>query len=417
MQWFEPEPAVVRGLPLATWLARRGHRVEVVTGFPNYPGGRLYPGYRMAPIRREWIGAVLVTRVALYPSHDRSPVRRVGNYASFALTAATIGMLSAKPSDVVYVYHPPATLGIPALAWRRFRRTPFVYHIADMWPESVTESGMIRSDRARNAVDRSLSWWCDRVYRSASAISVLSPGFKRLLLERGVAPEKVEVIYNWADEHVFRPGPPDEGLARELGFSGRFTVLYAGNLGLFQGLDTAVRAAARVRHLEGFQLVLMGTGQAADDLSRLATALGATNVVFLGRRDEKEMGAVNNVADVLLISLKDLAFFRTTVPGKTQVSLASGKPVIISAAGDAADLIEQAHAGIVCPPGDDAALAAAFARMYAAPPTELRTFGSNARRFYEHHLSLDTGAARTEALLERVAAGVGRRARLAEGAA
>jgi colanic acid biosynthesis glycosyl transferase WcaI len=401
-QFFDPEPASIPGMPFASWLRRRGHEVEVVTGFPNYPGDHFYPGHRPALWHREDIDGVRVNRVPLYPSHDRSAIGRVANYGSFALSAATLGTMMSRRADAVYVYHPPATVGLPALLWKQMRRMPFVYHVQDLWPESVVESGMV-SQRAQRVVERVLTWWCAQVYRGASRIAVLSPGFKRILAERGVPVEKIEVVPNWADESLFEPMERDAELAQELGMAGRFNVVYSGNVGHFQGLDTAIRAAARLRHLKHFQLVVIGTGQAEQDLRRLAAERGLDNVRFLGRRHYTEMGQLTALADVLLVSLQDRPFFAATIPGKTQVSLACGRPVLMAVRGDAADLVSNAGAGITATPGDEAGLAAAIERLYSLPREELDAMGARGRQFYVSELSLDRGARRLEAMLDSAA--------------
>lgn len=389
------------GMPFASWLRGRGHDVHVVTGFPNYPGGQLYPGYQLRPYRREKLDGVEVTRVALYPSHDRSALRRMANYVSFAASATVLGTALTEGCDVAYVYHPPATVGLPAMLWKRTRRQPFVFHIQDMWPDSVVDSGMVGGGGLRRGVEAALSAWCNRVYRSASSIAVLSPGMRRLLVERGVPGAKVEVIYNWAEESVFRPLPRDEELARRHGLDGRFNVVFSGNLGLFQGLPSVVRAAARVRHLDGFQLMFVGSGQMQSELEALTRELEVDNVKFVGRLPYREMAPITNLADVLLVSLQDRPFFAATIPSKTQVALACGRPVLMAVRGDAADLVETAGAGLVCRPDDEVAIADAFEQLYKLPPAELQAMGRRGREFYERELSLERGAARLEALMLR----------------
>ena len=141
-QWFDPEPGATKGLPLAKWLEERGHTVKVLTGFPNYPGGKVYDGYAIRPWQRQTMDGINVLRVPLYPSHDRSAAGRIANFTSFAVSAATIGTAMIGPADVGYVYHPPPTIGLAAVAMKMLRRIPFAYHIADMWPDTVFESGM-----------------------------------------------------------------------------------------------------------------------------------------------------------------------------------------------------------------------------------------------------------------------------------
>ena len=402
-QWFDPEPGALRGLPLAKWMRARGHDVEVLTGFPNYPGGKVYPGYRIAPWKRETMEDVPVLRVALYPSHDSTIVGRLANYGSFALSASTIGLALAKQADVGFVYHPPPTVGLPAMMFQALRGMPFVYHIADMWPESVVESGALGTGRLRRVVESLLHGWCNTVYRQAAAITVLSEGFKDLLIGRGVPADKIHVIYNWADDAVFAPCARDEALAAELGMAGKFNIVYAGNLGMFQDLETLIRAAVRVRDLSNVQIVLVGTGQREASLKQLAAELGADNVRFVGRRQFWDMPKINALADVLLVQLKDFPFFAATVPSKTQVSLASGRPVLMAVRGDSAKIVERANAGVTCAPENEEALAAAIRTLYATPKAELEAMGDRGRRFYLEHMSLDVGGRLTEAVLEQVA--------------
>ncbi len=228
-QFFDPEPAV-KGLSFAKKLADHGHQVEVLTGFPNYPGGRLYPGYSLRPWRVEVIDGIRINRVPLYPSHDKSGLRRIANYASFALSAATIGLCLVQRPDVIYCYHPPATVGLAAVALSTFKHCPFVYDIQDLWPDTVAASGMLRSRSALAVIDA----WCRWIYSRADHITVLSPGFKRRLVERGVPDRKITVVYNWSDESKIRRVNRDEALAISLGMAGRFNLTFAGTMGLVQ---------------------------------------------------------------------------------------------------------------------------------------------------------------------------------------
>ncbi len=390
IQWFDPEPGVSHGLPLARSLTQRGEQVKVLTGFPNYPGGRLYPGYKIRPWQKEQIDGVPVNRIPLYPSHDSSALHRAINYASFALSASTIGLPAGRNADVAYVYHGGAMVGLPAILLKTAWRLPFVYDIADMWPESITESGMISSERTRRIVESVVSRWCRIVYKAAAQITVLSPGFKRLLIERGVEGSKVHVIYNWADEEVFFPLPRDEDFARQVGIdTSAFNVLYAGNIGAFQGIDTILKAAALLDQTPDIRFTIVGTGQREAEMRALADRMKLTNVRFLGQQPYKTIPKLSPLADVLLVHLNDHKFFSTTVPGKTQVSLATGRPIVMGVRGDAADLVRRAEAGLVCEPENPEAMAAAVRQLYEMPRERREQMGQNGRRFYLSELSLD----------------------------
>src|SRR5574341_500839 len=385
---FHPEPAI-HGLPLAKCLAARGYEVKVLTAFPQYPIGRIYPGYRWRLWQWETVDGIRVLRVPIYPSHDDSAVRRMLTYLSFALAAATVGAALIGPADLVYLYEPPPTNGLASLVLKAFRGTPVVHDIADMWPETVVESGLIPGGWLRTIATSLISAWCRFLYRQAEVITVLSPGFKRLLIERGVPEHKIRVIYNWADEAIYRPGAPDRLLGRELGFDDRFNIVYAGNLGFYQALESVIRAAALVKEHRRIQVVIAGTGPKEEELKTLARELRADNVLFLGRRHYWEMSRINDLADVLLIHLKDLGFLHTTIPGKTQVSLASGRPILMAVRGDAADLVRESGAGVICEPEDPAAIARTMVEMSRMQKEELEAMGRRGRRYYEQRLALD----------------------------
>jgi len=399
-QWFDPEPGAMRGLPLAKWLVARGHKVKVITGFPNYPGGKIYPGYKMRWRQRETIDGVDVVRVPLYPSHDQSALGRITNYISFALSAAFAVVSTLRlGADVAFIYHPPPTVGIPALLLRYLRRIPYVYHIGDMWPEAVTESGMLGRGALKKVAFAVLNWWCNLLYRHAHDVTAQSPGFKRIIVERGTPSEKVHVVYNWTNDEVFRPVERDEQLAEELGLTGRFNIVYAGNLGSFQGLDTAIRAAKLLEHEPKIQFLFIGTGQKEAELKALAASLGVTNVRFAGPRPYYDMPKINSLAEVLLVHTLDLPHFVGNIPSKTQVSLASGRPVLMAVRGDSADIVTKSGSGVVCEPENPQDMARAALELFAKSSAELDEMGRRGREFYLAEMSMEVGSSRTEEIL------------------
>ena len=149
------------------------------------------------------------------------------NYASFALSAGTIGSCLVKKADVAYVYNPPSTVCFSAGMLKYLRGIPLVYDIQDLWPESLADSDLFQSKIGMLLVDR----FCRFYYHIADKIVVLSPGYKDELIKRGVRPDKIEVIYNWCDDTQIKPVPKLPALADELGFAGHFNIVFAGNMG------------------------------------------------------------------------------------------------------------------------------------------------------------------------------------------
>ena len=371
-QWYPPEPALLIQ-ELAQTLQTFGHRVTVLTGFPNYPAGQLYPGYRLRLYQRETIAGIEIVRVPLFPEHSRSGFFRALNYLSFALSSALLGFWLVARPDVMFVYHPPLTVGFPAFVLSRLWRIPFVYQIQDMWPETLRATGMLHNETILSGIARFAQW----VYARATAICVISPGFRSNLVEKGVAADKLHVISNWVDTTVYYPAQPDLERAQTVGMAERFNVMFAGNIGEAQGLETVLAAAALLHDLPLVQFVIVGDGVALQDLQRQVQDRQLQNVKFLGRYPATEMPMLYALADVLLIHLRDDPLFRITIPHKTFAYMASGKPILAAVAGDVADVITDTASGLACSPEDPAALAQTVRRFYTMASEERQKMGEN----------------------------------------
>ncbi len=397
-QWFQPEP-IFKGLPLARAWKDRGHQVEVLTGFPNYPGGRLYEGYRVRPWQREWMDGILVNRVALYPSHDQSTLRRMVNYLSFGASASLLGPWLVHKPDIVYVYN-LVTLTPTARFLRLFKRSRIVLDVQDIWPESVTSSGMMKP-RGLYPVLKACSDWG---YRSFDRLIVLSPGFKEALGRRGVPPEKIDVVYNWCNEAELTIPQPNAAVADCWGFAGKFNVVFAGTMGSVQALDCVIEAARRLQNsLPDVKFTFVGGGV---DVERLQTeSVGLKNVQFLPRQSPEVIGEVLANADVLLVHLKSDPLFSITIPSKIQAYLYAGRPILCGVAGDAAELIERSGAGRTFAPEDPESLCSVVCELRAMDVSALRKMGQRGRRFYCDHLSFQKGIGQIEDVFQRALQG------------
>ncbi|WP_414657593.1 sugar transferase [Deinococcus sp. VB343] len=397
-QWFDPEPTF-KGLLFAKELQRLGYEVEVLTGFPNYPGGKVYPGYKIKAYQREIVEGVPVLRVPLYPSHDQSGAKRALNYLSFA-AAASVGSLFLKRPDVVYVYHPPATASLPALVLRALKGVPFVYDIQDLWPDTLAATGMME----RSAVLNTVGSFMDQVYRRAAHVTVLSKGFKEKLIERGVPASKLTVIPNWTDEAQIQLPEPNPARAAELGFRDRFNVVFAGTMGKAQALETVLDAADLLRQsAPSARFVMIGGGVEVEGLKQQAQDRELSNVTFLPRRPPSEIGEILGLADALLVHLKDDPLFAITIPSKTQAYLMTGKPILMGVRGDAAEMVKAAGAGIAFEPQNPEALARAVQEMLALTPAQRQSMGAAGREYYFAELSLAAGAQHFAQIFEQVA--------------
>ena len=388
-QWFEPEPNIVKGMAFVAALQAAGHEVTVVTGFPNYPEGRIYPGYRQRPIQREMVDGVSIVRLPLYPSHDRSSLRRSLNYLSFFLSCLAWLLLRCRRFDLAYVYHPPITVGLAAALAAFVRPLPMVLDVQDLWPDTLAATGM--QGAARLAAP--LGACCRFVYRRSSAIIAQSHGMKHALIERGVPEGKITVIRNWADAE-FRDLPAP------VSSSERFTLVYGGNLGRAQQLECVLDAAAQLQDRADIRIDLFGSGVDEAALRAQAADQRLSNVHFRGRVAQAEMIAAFAAADALLLHLGDDPLFAITIPSKTQFYLAMGRPIVAAVNGETSEMLRESGAAIVVPPGDPAALAAAIRTLADLAPSERARLGANGGDFYRQNLSFARASDRTIALLE-----------------
>lgn len=394
-QWFEPEP-MYKGLAFAKALKARGHEVEVLTGFPNYPGGKVYDGYRVRLRQREVMDGIPVTRGYLYPSHDRSAIRRTLNYGSFAVSTAILSLALRRP-DVVYVYSPPMTAAAAAVTMRLLRGVPFVIDVQDLWPDTLAATGMVNSPGLLRAV----GLWTNFVFRRAAEIVVLSPGFKERLEARRVA-RPITVVPNWApDEIAGTTSAPASEMSRP---ADRFNVLFAGNMGRAQALETVLAAASALRdQAPDVTFTLIGGGVEREALEAKAAADGLGNVRFLPARHPRDMASVFAEADALLVHLRQDPLFAITIPSKTQAYLKVGKPILMGVTGDAAAMVEAAGAGLPFTPEDPDALVAAVKAMLNMSAEERAALGRAGAAYYDRELAFDKGVNSIESVLERAA--------------
>jgi colanic acid biosynthesis glycosyl transferase WcaI len=393
-QYYDPEP-VEKVHDLARGLVSIGHDVEVLTGFPCYPLGRIYEGWRQRLWQREVMDGVRVIRVPQIPDHSASVLRRVIYYCSFAFFSAIIGVLLARRPDVVLVYQAAMPVGFAGRFLSLVKRAPYVLDVVDLWPESVSMSGFLRHP-VPEAIIRTLMRF---IYRGARRINVVTEGFSERLVAAGVASRNLTVIHNWMPSQTYRPVPYDGERAALEGLSGRFNVMYAGNLGALQGLETVVDAAAMLRDVPAVQFVFVGGGTDSEDLALRAARSGLTNVRFLGRRPPASMPGLYAIADVLLVHLKPDPLADISIPSKTFAYLAAGRPVLMAVRGDAAQMVEKYGFGLSVPAGDPPALADAVRRMSSMSQAELDQMAAAAAEAHRTVFCAEVQIKRFDALL------------------
>jgi glycosyltransferase involved in cell wall biosynthesis len=373
-QYYPPEvgAAQVRLASVARQLRAVGHAVEVVTALPNYPSGKIDPTDRGRLRRREVIDGVPVTRYWLYPATGAG-VRRLVSYLSFTVTGL-VGGLRARRPDVVLVESPPLFLGLAGWAIARRFGAALILNVSDLWPDSVRDMGIMgRGPWLRLA--ESLERW---LYRHADAVTAVTLGIRHTLVAtKGIPSDRALYLPNGVDPDLFR----HDGAATEAAL--RPTILYTGNHGLAQGLDVVLDAAALVPEA---LFVLVGDGSDKGRLQAEVARRRLDNVRFEPPVDPDLISARYAAATAGLVCLRRTPLMEGARPAKTLAVMACGRPVIYSGSGEGADLVRAADAGVVVPPEDGAALAAAV-RAVAADPRRGNEMGANGRRYVMEHLS------------------------------
>lgn len=394
-QWFDPEPTF-KGLLFAQALREEGHEVEVLTGFPNYPGGKVYDGYKIRAYQKDIVDGITIHRAPLYPSHDGSAIKRVFNYLSFAVSTFFIGLIKTRGIDVIYSYHPPLTTSLSALLLGFCKRVPFVVDVQDLWPDTLTATGMVNNKKVLSLVNKV----CNFVYKRAAKIVVLSSGFKSRIESRGVSKDKVEVIHNWCNESALTSFENSEvSLPR----NGNLNLVFAGNLGFAQGLPAIIHAAELLQNNEiKVNVVFLGDGVAKKTAIDIVDVKALKNVYFLPRVPMQQVGSILNESDMLLVHLNDDELFEITIPSKTQAYLAMGKPIVMGVSGDAADLIRNSNSGVTSKPNDATSLAKAITELSLMSDNQRDEMGINGREFYRKKLSLKIGVVKFVRIFEEV---------------
>ena len=397
-QWFSPEPVTVPTW-ICTALARRDWDVEVLTAHPNYPSGVVQTGHHAGRYVSETRGGVRVHRAPVYPSHDRSAVRRFANYASWALSASLVAPWRSRRRGVTLVYSSPATAALPAMAARVLVGRRYVLQVQDIWPDSVTATGLVTSPGLMRLIERGLTWFVGLTYRLAHGIVVISPGAVDLLVERGVPANKVHLVHNWADEQALHPAPRHGRLRQQLEIESSAVIfMYAGAMGPAQSLETAVDAVGQTKGRA--HLVLLGDGVSRTALQARAAIVAPDRIHFCDPVPLDEMSEAMAGADAQLVVLADQPLFAVTMPSKVQGVLATGSLCIASAPGDAARVVTDAG-GFSASPGDVVDLARVMDQVVALTEDERADLRARAERYYRTHLSEQTGADRLSKVLHQ----------------
>ncbi len=395
-QYFYPENFRINDL--AEGMVKRGHRVTVLTGIPNYPDGRFFSGYGWFRRRRETWQGVDIVRAPLVARGKGGGLRLALNYVSFALFASVVGRRRlGRDYDVIFVFETsPVTVGIPAIVMKRLTGAPILFWILDLWPQSVSATTGIDAPWVLKPLSMLTRW----IYRHCDRLLVQSRGFVAPVEAMGG--ERILYFPSWA-EQLYRPLPRQ---ALPVSLPKGFCVMIAGNIGAAQDFPAILAAAEQLKDQDDIHWIIVGDGRMANWVRGETKRRGLMSTVhLLGRYPIELMPGFFTHADALLVSLKKEHIFSLTIPGKIQSYLACGRPVIGVLDGEGARLIEEAKAGFTCGAGDSRGLAACVLDLYRMTPESRERLGANGRDYYLAHFEREKLFTRLEKWMSDMCAG------------
>lgn len=382
-QYFHPENFRINDIVKS--LVEKDVDVDVLTGKPNYPDGKYFPGYKAWGCQRElWHGANIV-RVPLVARGNGRARNLILNYLSFVAAGCLFApwLLRRRRYDAIFVYAPsPILQAIPALFLGWLKRTKVILWVLDLWPESLSATGHIRNAHILKCVEYVVRW----IYARTDLCLVQSRSFISNVAK--YAQGKTIVYYPNSVDQIFTQGgdvmPPGLSLPEI-----EFSVVFAGNVGVAQAVEVIVGAAEMLRNHSNIAFVVYGSGSRWDWMREEIRSRGLTNLHLPGRFPIEFMPGVMSKASALLVTLADEHIFAATVPNKVQAYLAVGKPIIASLNGEGAQVVIDAQAGLAVPAEDVSALAGAVLKLAQTPATEREQMGANGRAYFKQHFDHD----------------------------
>ncbi|UZW58697.1 glycosyltransferase family 4 protein [Lysobacter enzymogenes] len=366
---FPPEgnaPATRTYEHAVRWV-RAGHEVTVITCAPNFPEGKLFPGYRNAWRSVETLDGIRVVRVKTYITANEGFLKRTLDYLSF-MAAGTVAGLFERRHDVVVATSPQFFCALGGWALARLKRRPFVFELRDLWPASITAVGAMQRSAAIRALEKLEMF----LYRSADAIVPVTQSFREELVHRGVRADKIHVVLNGVDLQRYRPAARDQAMAKQYDLDGRFVVGYLGTHGMAHGLEKVIEAAERLRDDPRIVFFFAGSGAQRAHVERMAAERALPNVRMIPRQPKEMMPRLWGLCDLSLIPLRDTPVFASVIPSKLFEGMGMGIPALMSLPrGEAVRIVESTGCGVCVAPEDAAAMADEIAAL-AGDPERMR---------------------------------------------
>lgn len=367
------EPGGTRHHELARFFAAAGHKVIIIASPVSYLTGR---SEKNVKVSRDANGAIEIYRVYTYPALHKSFIHRVFSFVSF-MVSSFFKSMAIRNIDVVWGTTPPIFQSFTGWLVARLKRKPFMLEVRDLWPAFAIAVGVLH-----NKTLIRLSLWLEKfLYTHADRVVVNSPGFIPHIQSRGG--KNIVLVPNGADPAFFDAQSAD----RQVNYpewNGKFVVLYTGAHGMSNDLDVVLRAAELLQSTPAIHFVLLGDGKEKSAMQEKAARLRLSNLEFRDSLPKTQMPSVIAAADACIAILKPVEMYKTTYPNKVFDYMACAKPIILAIDGVIREVVETAHCGLFCPPGDPQKMSEAILKLYR-DPAAARDMGLNGRRYLELH--------------------------------
>lgn len=364
-------------------LLTRRHRVTILTGIPNYPTGKWFEGYGLKSCgEQDWDGLRIV-RIPMLRRMQGKGWQLALNYLSFAFSASFFGPILCRGKfDLIFVFEPsPFTVGLPGIVMRKIKKAPMMFWVQDLWPESLTATGAVKSRAILRLVGRMVR----AIYRRCDQVLVQSEAFVDPAVEAGARRDRVRYFPNWAED-FYQPVKLSSDSPEHSEVPEGFRIIFAGNLGAAQSLDTIVEAAEELRDREDIQWIMIGDGRKMEWMVQEVKRRGLEEIVhFLGRKKPEVMPRYFTMADALLVTLRPDPVFSLTIPSKVQTYLACGRPVLAAMDGEGARIINESKCGLAVAAGDTQGLADAVRQIHDMSQQERDEIGKHGRSYYNKY--------------------------------
>jgi len=374
-QYFYPEN--FKSNDLAFELAARGYHVEVLTGLPNYPQGKIFEGYSFFSSRKQIVNGVTVHRAFLIPRGKGGGCRLMLNYVSWAFFASFRALFLSvfNTYDCLIVHEPsPITQGIPAIIVKKLKKIPLYFWIMDLWPESLISAGGVRNKTVISMVNTLVKW----IYKHSDTLLISSQGFRDSIVSKGNFAHKIVYFPNWGED-VFVSETETMNPSLPQGFK----IMFAGNIGEAQDFHAILQAALLLKGHD-VRWIIVGDGRKKQWVEDFIQSNQLQEKVFLmGKYPIEAMPSFFQKADVMLVSLKDELVFNLTVPAKIQAYMAASKPIIAMLNGEGQEILKQAQCGYTVNAGDYQALAKLVEEISKIPKESLQLVGRNGFEYYK----------------------------------